>query len=183
MPKYVVKTDHDAMLPQPPIDYIVNNLITTSSVSVFYGEPGSKKTYSILSLAVAVVNGIDWLGFSTKKYPVLYIDEESGDSRISKRMKETMNGLFCKSTGNLFYTSLSGFKLDRKEDVIIIENEVRDRKVKLIIFDALADIMDGDENLKKDVQPIMTSLRRIADSTNSAVIIIHHTGKSGKIYR
>ena len=176
---YALRNDEYAIRPQPPIDYIIGNLITNSSLNVFYGEAGSKKTYSALSMAVAVANGKEWLGFDTKKAPVLIIDEESGEKRLSRRLNETMKGMDCESSGQLYFISLAGFKLDNKEDVRTIESEINKLGAKLVIFDALADIMDGDENSKKDVQPVMNNLRKIADNTDSSIILIHHANKSG----
>jgi hypothetical protein len=176
---YALRNDSDAMLPQPPIDYIIIDLITTSSLNIFYGEAGSKKTYSALSMAVAVANGKEWLGFTTKKSAVLVIDEESGEKRFSRRLNEVMRGAGCEASNQLFFISLAGFKLDKKEDVKSIEAEIRKTDAKLVIIDALADVMDGDENSKKDVQPVMNALRKIADNTNSAVVLIHHSNKSG----
>jgi archaellum biogenesis ATPase FlaH len=176
---YVLRNDSDAMKPQPPIEYVINDLITNSSLNVFYGEAGSKKTYVTISMAVAVVNGDDWLGFSTKKSPVIFIDEESGEKRFTRRLSEVMKGTDHVATEKLFYVSLAGFKLDNKEDIKTIESQINRTESKLIIIDALADIMDGDENSKKDVQPIMNALRKIADNTNSAIVLIHHSNKSG----
>jgi RecA-family ATPase len=163
---YVLRNDSDAMKPQPPIEYVINDLITNSSLNVFYGEAGSKKTYVTISMAVAVVNGDDWLGFSTKKSPFIFIDEESGEKRFTRRLSEVMKGTDHVATEKLFYVSLAGFKLDNKEDIKTIESQINRTESKLIIIDALADIMDGDENSKKDVQPIMNALRKIADNTN-----------------
>ena len=176
---YALRNDNDAIKPQPPIDYIITDLITNSSLNVFYGEAGSKKTYTALSMAVAVANGKEWLGFSTKRSPVLFIDEESGEKRFSRRLNETMRGANCNATGQIFYISLAGFKLDNKEDIKTIESEINRTESKLVIFDALADIMDGDENSKRDVQPVMNALRKIADNTDSSIILIHHSNKSG----
>jgi hypothetical protein len=176
---YILRSDKDAIQPQPPIDYLVNNLITNSSLNVFYGEAGSKKTYSILNMAVAVANGKNWLNFTTKKSPVLFIDEESGEKRLARRLNETMQGSGCDASNQLFYISLAGFKLDKKDDIKNIESQINQTGAKLVVFDALADIMNGDENSKKDVQPVMTALRKIADNTDSSVILIHHSNKSG----
>jgi RecA-family ATPase len=176
---YVLRNDEFAMQPQEPIDYLIGDLITNSSLNVFYGEAGSKKTYSVLTMAVAVANGIDWLGFKTKKSSVLIIDEESGEKRLARRLNETILGMNCKSSGKLFFISLAGFKLDNKEDVKTIESEINKIGAKLVIFDALADIMDGDENSKKDVQPVMNNLRKIADNTDSSIVLIHHANKGG----
>ena len=130
-------------------------------------------------MAVAVANGKEWLGFTTKKSPVLIIDEESGEKRFARRLNETMRGADCLATGQIYYISLAGFKLDKKEDIKTIESEIIRTESKLVIFDALADIMDGDENSKKDVQPVMNALRKIADNTDSSIILIHHSNKSG----
>jgi RecA-family ATPase len=176
---YALRNDEYAMQPQPPIDYLIKDLITNSSLNVFYGEAGSKKTYSALSMAVAVANGKDWLGFTTKKSVVLFIDEESGEKRFSRRLNEVIKGSNTESTGQLYYICLAGFKLDNKEDVRTIESEIDRLDAKLVIFDALADIMDGDENSKKDVQPIMNNLRKMADNTDSSIVLIHHANKSG----
>jgi RecA-family ATPase len=176
---YALRNDTYAIQPQPPIDYLIIDLITNSSLNVFYGEAGSKKTYSALSMAVAVANGIDWLGFTTKKSPVLIIDEESGEKRLSRRLNEVMRGMNLGASEQLFFISLAGFKLDKKEDVRIIESEINKIGAKLVIFDALADIMDGDENSKKDVQPVMNNLRKIADNTDSSILLIHHANKGG----
>lgn len=176
---YALRSDKDAVQPQPPIDYIITDLVTNSSLNVFYGEAGSKKTYSALSMAVAVANGKDWLSFTTKKSPVLFIDEESGEKRFGRRLNETMRGANCEASNQLFYISLAGFKLDKKEDIKDIESQINQTGAKLVIFDALADIMDGDENSKKDVQPVMTALRKIADNTDSSIVLIHHSNKSG----
>jgi hypothetical protein len=48
-----------------------------------------------------------------------------------------------------------------------------------VIIDALADIMSGDENSKQDTQPVMNHLRKIAEDTDSAIILIHHSNKTG----
>jgi hypothetical protein len=180
-----VRSSRDVFLPRPPIEYLVKNLITTSSVNIFFGKEASKKTYSLLTLAFCMVNGFDWLHFKTVKSPVLFVNEETGGAALLDRIEQVRKGLNCyKDNGNeINYTPLIGLKLDKKDDISEIESLVSKLGSKLIIFDALADIMSGDENSKKDVQPIMSSLRKIADTTNSAVILIHHTNKGGDIIR
>jgi hypothetical protein len=168
-----------ALEPQPPIDYIVDGLITNSSVNVFYGEPGSKKTYATLSLAVCVANGKNWLDFQTKKTPVLYVDEESGERRFSRRLGEAIRGELCDFSSSIHYVCLAGFKLSDLNDPVLIQALIEETGARLIIFDALADLMDGDENDKKDVQPVFNTLRKIAERTDSAILIIHHSNKQG----
>jgi hypothetical protein len=177
--RFILRDAAYALQPQPPIDYIVEDLLTHSSVNVIYGEPGSKKTYTALSLAVCVANGRNWLGFKTRKNPVLVIDEESGEKRLSRRMGEAIRGESGDPASPIFYTSLAGFKLDDPDDPILIQALIEQTGARLVILDALADIMDGDENDKKDVQPVFNALRKIAERTDSAILVLHHSNKTG----
>jgi DNA polymerase III delta prime subunit len=178
-PRFFLRDAAYALQPQPPIDYIVDDLMTNSSVNVIYGEPGSKKTYTALSLAVCVANGKNWLDFKTRKNPVLIIDEESGEKRLSRRLGEAIRGESGDPTSPIFYVSLAGFKLDDPNDPILIHALIEQSGARLVIIDALADIMDGDENDKKDVQPVFNALRKIAENTDSAILVIHHSNKAG----
>ena len=178
-PRYSLHDAADALQPQPPIDYIVDGLITNSSVNIFYGEPGSKKTYSAISLAVCVANGKPWLDFKTKKAPVLIIDEESGERRFMRRLGEAIRGELCDDTSPIYFVSLAGFKLDDNKDTDQLQGLIDSTQARLVIFDALADMMDGDENDKKDVQPVFNHLRKISEKTDSGLLVIHHNNKTG----
>jgi RecA-family ATPase len=146
---------------------------------MFFGEPGSKKTFAMLSLAVCVALGKTWLGFMVKPCKVLIIDEESGERRLALRLGAAIRGELGDMTIPLEFVSLAGFMMDSKDDVEELQALIARRKAGLVIIDALADVMTGDENTKKDTQPVFTMLRKLAESTGAAIIIIHHSNKSG----
>jgi predicted ATP-dependent serine protease len=146
---------------------------------MFYGEPGSKKTYSLLSMAVCVALGKSWLDFMVSPRTVLFVDEESGERRFTMRLAAAIRGEFGNEDIPLKFVNYPGFKLDSKDDPAELERLITDTGAGLVIIDALADVMDGDENSKKDTQPVFTALRKIADHTDAAIIVIHHSNKSG----
>ena len=178
-PRYVVRDAAFALSPQPPLEWVIERLITAGSVSIFYGEPGSKKTFSLLSLAVCVALGKPWLGFNTKPCKVLLIDEESGERRFTLRLGAAIRGELGDENTPIEFVSLAGFKLDNKRDAAELQMLLEERHVGLLIIDALADVMDGDENSKQEMQPVFTALRRIAEKTNAAIILIHHSNRTG----
>jgi hypothetical protein len=178
-PRFTIHTAEEALQPIPPIEYILKDLISKDSVSLFFGEPGSKKTYSLISLAVCVAAGKPWLGFECKQGRVLIVDEESGEKRLSIRLGDALRGELIEGTAPLQFISLANFKLDEPGDVALLTKVIKDNQIDLVIIDALADVMTGDENSKQDTQPIFAALRKIADQTNAAVIIIHHSNKTG----
>lgn len=179
-PRYIVRDAKFALQPQPPREFIVEGLIYRGDLILPYGEPGSKKTYAIAcSLPVCVACGKPWLNFKTTKSKVLIIDEESGEKRLSRRLADAIRGELADESIELEYVSLAGFKLDDPNDAVLMQALIEETGAALVVIDALADIMTGDENSKKDTQPIFTALRRIADSTNAAIILIHHSNKAG----
>jgi hypothetical protein len=178
-PRYAVRDAAFALQPRPALDWLIEKLVSRGSVSVFYGEGGSKKTYSMLSLAVCAARGNNWLNFQTKPCRVLIIDEESGEERLSLRLAATLRGAFAGENTPIEFVSLGGFKLDNKNDELVLLQEIIARKIELVIIDALADVMSGDENSKQETQPVFNALRRLAEKTHAAIIVIHHSNKVG----
>ena len=169
---------------RPPIEYVVERLIAESSVNVWFGQWGAKKTWAAIDLAVCVASGKQWLGMATEPCNVLIIDEESGDTRLANRIKDTMRGelgQLANASVPIKSVSLAQFNLlKRPDDADLLARLVLELDAKLIIIDALADVMlGGDENAVKDTQPVFANLRFIAELTGAAFIVIHHANKGG----
>ena len=178
--RYEILTAAHFSEPQPPIDWTVQGLISAGSVNVFFGEAGCGKTWALLDLGVCVADGAPWLGMTTQQGPVLIIDEESGRRRLSRRMGDIMRGHGANDKTPIMATSLEAFDLGNPNDYGEIYNLIISTGARLVIIDALADIMPGrDENAVKDTAPIFLSLRKIAEDTQAAIIVIHHANKTG----
>lgn len=170
----------EVFLSQPPIQYIVEGVFPEGSLSVIFGEPGSKKTYSMLDAGICVALGKDWLDFSTRQVPVLFVDEESGNQRMNKRLRAVMQAHNASKDLRFAYSVLEGFDLRTIKDRKKLHELVIRTEAKFVILDALADFLPGDENSVKDVLPGLRALRCIADQTKAAIVLIHHAGKSGQ---
>jgi hypothetical protein len=178
--RFVVYTAKDALQPQPPIDWIVERLISAGSVSAVVGDGGSKKTWLVLCMAVCVALGKYWLDFITKCVRVLIVDEESGKRRLGRRLNHVLTGYSADESTPIFYTCLSRLNLRESSDAAALHALIIDTGAQLVIIDALADVMPGgDENSVKDMQPVFMALRSIAEATQAAIVIIHHSGKAG----
>jgi len=179
-PRFVVYSAKDALQPQPPIDWVVERLICAGSVSAVVGNPGSKKTWALLDMAVCVALGREWIDLLTQPGPVLIVDEESGKRRLGRRINHVLTGHSADESTPLFYTCLSQLNLREPSDVAALHALIVETGARLVILDALADVMPGaDENSVKDVQPVFMALRGMAESTQAAIVIIHHAGKAG----
>ena len=169
----------EALDPQPPIPWIVEGVFSEGSLSVVFGEPGSKKTFSMIDATVCVTMGKQWLNFNVHKVPGLIVDEESGKRRLFERIGASMRAHGAKKGLPLGFVTLEGFDLSKFADIQKLRRLVHQTKAKIILLDAFTDFSHGDENSVKDTQPVLSSLRSIAEETQSAIVVIHHSGKSG----
>lgn len=182
-PRYVIRTARQAIEEQAPVDWVVEGLLSVGSVGVMFGGPGTKKTYVALHLALSVTMGQEWLGHKVEQGAVLVIDEESGRQRLDRRIAQAMRGLEAPLDVPLRYTSLAGFNLTDGSDQTEVAKAVGEVQPRLVVIDALIDVAPGDENSTKDIQPVMQALRYIAETYRCAILIIHHSTKTGKTYR
>jgi DNA-binding HxlR family transcriptional regulator len=178
--RYQLLTAANFFEPQAPIMWTVHGLISAGSVNVFFGEAGCGKTWALLDMGVCVADGAPWLGMATTAGPVLIIDEESGQRRLSRRMGEVLRGHGANDRTPIMATSLAAFDMGNPNDIGEVYNLIISTGARLVIIDALADIMPNrDENAVKDTAPIFLSLRKIAEETQAAIIVIHHSNKAG----
>ena len=178
--RFRVYSAADALAPREPMAYVIERLLTAGSVSLLVGDGGSGKTFALLDMAVCVAIGKDWLDFETNQTPVLVVDEESGRARMAERLSRTLEGHFGDEETPVFYVSLANTNLYEPDDANMLHLTIKKHGAGLVIIDALADVMPGgDENAVRDVQPVFIQLRKIADDTNAAIIVIHHSNKAG----
>ena len=179
MRRYSVRSVEYALEPRPNINYLLEGLIYEKSITVLYGDGGTKKTWTGIYLGVCVGNGLPFGDLATQKTPVLFIDEENGESEMAIRTAFCVRGALANQNTDFRYISLAAFHLDNPQDEAILTNEILAQKAGLVIFDALADLMIGDENSKQETQPVFNALRRITEKTEAAIVVIHHTNKQG----
>lgn len=176
-------TAAEAFEPRETMDWLIEGLMLTSSISVVVGEPGCGKTWSVLHLALSMASGTSWLDKHVKPGPVLWIDAESGKNRMLERLERVMNGLGISNPIFPFYFITAGDKLldlRKVDDMNWLQAVIVQTGAQLCVIDALADIMPGaDENAVKDVQPLFVGLRQLVDTTGCAFLLIHHTNKNG----
>ncbi len=183
-PRYSISSIFET---QPEPEWVVKGLFMAGSLNLVVGDPGCKKTWSMLDLAAVVASKGDrtiheWLGFEVCNGPVIFLDAESGKSRLIHRLRQVTEGhglgehdldLYFEVPANYYLTNAAD--LDELEDFII------EKGATMVVIDALIDVIGGvDENSSSEVQPIIQKLRLLADRTGAAFVIVHHNNKGGE---
>lgn len=171
-------TEHNIgqiMRPIPPIDYILAGVIDAGSVTVIAGDGGGGKTWLAMALMAAVAKQSLFLGRQTSNGGGCCVWWDCDTSLASVRRRAQM--LFDATATNTYFYS-DAINITTDTDAII--SAIGRRKTALLVLDTLAASAGAaDENDAAKTTAYMQQIRRIAAVCKCAIIIIHHTNKSG----
>jgi hypothetical protein len=170
----------EALEEQPDIEWIVKPVFVAPGVSVFHGPHGSKKTYAMLDAAISISCGESWLGFETQQLTTLFIDEESGEKRLKRRLAEILRGHEVDCEIPFAFNCLPQFDFRKADDAAVLSRIIKKIDAKFVVIDAMVDVMPGaDENSSKDLIPLFLNVRRVANETDSHIVLLHHDNRLG----
>lgn len=185
----------DDLLALPAPEWLLERHLPENSLSVLYGPPASGKSFLALAWAVAIATGQPWLDHATRRGLVLYVSAEGGAGlgqrvqalQAAHALSGAIDLLFVRETLNLLeardVTALLA-DLDAWTDTHGTPASGMPQHPGLVVIDTMARCMPGgDENSAQDVGRVIAGADQIRQETSAAVLIIHHTGKSGELER
>lgn len=174
-------TDASALLsaemPLPPI--LIDGLLHQGSKMSLGGGSKTFKSWTFLSIALAVSTGTPWLDFSTTRAKVLILNFEIASAWIRHRLK-----ILCEHAelqpepGYLDFWNLRGYSAPHATLIPKIIARAKALGYGLIIVDPSYKLIGaGDENSASDVGAMMNSFEQIAVQTSAAVAFGAHFAK------
>jgi hypothetical protein len=173
----LAETDFDKL---PPKQFIVPGLILESSLGFVVGEPGTLKTFLMLSLSLSIAAGMPtWLGRPlTRRGAVVYVLGE-GAGRFKYR-KDAWRQKHQITDDLPFY--IMRRPVDLRDEKMMSEflTLVSAHRPILIVFDTLNRNMPGaEENSAKEYGEAIAACERLQSETDAVVQLLHHPTKDG----
>jgi DNA-binding MarR family transcriptional regulator len=151
----------------PPLTWLIDKEIPESGLTVLFGESGAGKSFIGLDYALRIA----------QQHPVVYIPTE-GQAGYYKRV-----WAWCQhhklGRGKLHFLFGAMSLLDRDMLAMLLD-DLLPIQPKLVLVDTLAMAMaGGDENSTRDMSLVIKACRSITFNIKSAVVLVHHVGKTG----
>jgi transcriptional regulator with XRE-family HTH domain len=193
----------DIMGEPTPIDWIAEGYVARGNVTMFAGEPGKGKSSLSQTLAVALATGRHeaagmYLPCNVGRWPergqrVMILDAENvmviSDDDVQASLVQTRlqaYGITDECADMITAVGSAGFCLDKDSaalDALLGDYAKEGMPQDVLILDSFTSLWSGNENTVDSVNTVLYKLNRLAVKYNLAVILIHHTGKSGDSYR
>lgn len=173
--------------PSKEFEWLIKKIMTRGETSVWFGAPGCGKSFLLTSAALSIARGEDWMGFKVRKGLVIYQAGEGGLG-LKKRLRAWKKENHVKHDDNLPFvllpTQVNLYASENDVEKLIAEIKLwsayYDIALELVVIDTFSAASPGaDENLSKDVGPVLARCRRIATETGAHVALVHHTPKGG----
>jgi AAA domain len=166
----------------PPIEYLVNELLPTGVIALMHGEPRARKSWAELEITIALATGTP--AFNLERFcvkepvPVLYSSQEDAARDVRMRARAILGGRGIQQfPETLAFSVHKGIDL---ENGIWHEALIRDAKRYGFRFLGLDPIRRYGTNVDKgpaEVRAITAYLRRFVIETGTTVGLVHHDVK------
>jgi hypothetical protein len=166
----------------PPVEYLVNELLPQSVLSLAHGEPRTCKTWAALEMTIAVSTGTPPFGLERfhvpRAYPVLYSSQEDAARDVRIRAKALLAGRgIYRFPETLAFSVHKGINLDSAEWQEALIQDILKYGFQLFILDPIRRYSLNVDKGPSEVRQITAFLRRICVETVATVNICHHDTK------
>lgn len=182
---------------EPPKRDFVFNGLRVGKVGCLYAPGAHSKSYFALQVAMSVAIGRDIIGFTSAfknagPAKSIYFSSEDDEEELHSRLysiaqhhqlTESEISLYEK---NIFLVDMTGKENINILDAVFFEallavvakiKKEDDVGPRLMIFDTLSQFHSADENLNKEMKPVINRFKRMAKELHSAVLYLHHNAK------
>ena len=170
----------DIMDDLPPLaPPLIEGVLRQGHKMLIAGPSKAGKSFALMELAIAIAEGIDWLGFKCAKGKVWYINLELDQNSCWHRFKEiyTAMGIEPEHANDLFVSNLRGQSKPMDELVKSIVRRAKKGGYTAIIIDPIYKVITGDENSAEQMAHFCNQFDRICREAGCAVICCHHHSK------
>ena len=164
----------------PPLsEPLIDGVLRRGHKMLLAGPSKAGKSYALIELAIAIAEGVSWLGWPCKRGRVLYVNLELDRASCLQRFRDVYDalGIPQRSIASIDVWNLRGHAAPMKKIAPRLINRAAKKNYDLIIIDPIYKVIEGDENSAGDMARFCNAFDEIATSLGCAVAYCHHHSK------
>jgi RecA-family ATPase len=167
----------------PPLaDSLIDGLLRQGHKMLLAGPSKAGKSFLLIALAIAIAEGIKWLGWACTKGRVLYVNLELDKSSCLHRFKDVYEalGLDPANIANIDIWNLRGKAMPMNLLAPKLIRRAAKKHYSAVIIDPLYKIITGDENAADQMSKFCNLFDRVCTELKVATIYCHHHSKGNQ---
>ncbi len=161
----------------------IEGILPMAGSMVIVADAGVGKTWLIQDLAIAVDQGLKWIGhFQATQGKVLVIDEENANTLIKARLRKLLRGSGLTQDGtelNIQFLTANGINLSNHSYVEKLQSILKTMRPDLVIVDALVRIHTNNENDAGEMASLFRIFKNWINEYGCSFVFCHHQRKPG----
>lgn len=173
-----------ANLPKLP-EELIEGIVRIGHKMLISGSSKAGKSFLLMELAIALSEGMEWLGFKCKKSKVLYVNLEIDAASAINRFSEIYKALKLKPkhSHDIVIWNLRGRAMPLDKLVPKLIRKVANQGYDAIIIDPIYKVITGDENNASEMGAFSNQFDKICNETGCAAIYCHHHSKGSQGFK
>lgn len=162
--------------------WLVEPLWGAGAVGIIGGAPKTCKTWLALEMAVAVASGQPCLGrfCVPRPGPALVFAAEDAPLQVKRRIESLARARQADfDTLDVRLIIENSLRLDRERDLQRLHLTLARHRPRLLVLDPYVRLQRADENDARQVSTILSALRELSRTFETAVALVHHARKNG----
>jgi RecA-family ATPase len=177
--------------PPPPLRWLWDGIVPAATLTILSGDGAAGKTMVMLQLATAVVTGARLFGLDTLSGPAIFASSEDDRDELHRRLAAiaAATGTGLERLRNLHLAALAdgdaalarqdGHQLRWTATFDAMTEMIAKVRPALVVIDPASEAFAGNENDRAAVAAFAGGLRRLAQRSGAAVVLIAHPSVSG----
>lgn len=166
----------------PPIQYLIDDLIPESILALIHGQPRTMKSWILLEIAISLATGTCAFGLSRfaarNALPVLYSSQEDSARDVRLRTKAILRGKgIDKYPETLAFSIHKGINLESYEWQEALIRDITKYQFRLVLLDPARRFAENVDKGPAEVRAVTGALRRIVVETKATILPSHHDVK------
>ncbi|MDR2903730.1 MAG: AAA family ATPase, partial [Clostridiales bacterium] len=170
-----VETTTASEVQSKPITWLLNPYLPIGTVTILLGDGGLGKSFVTLAIAAAISNGQLFPGMD-KPFPASDVIIQNAENSLTSVIKPRLEMLGADCT-KIHSINDSAKRLTLTDGRI--EAAIRKHNAKYIVIDPIQSYLSDNFSMNRaeSVRPALMHLERVAERTQSAVIVVGHISK------
>ncbi|MBR6983897.1 MAG: AAA family ATPase [Ruminococcus sp.] len=164
----------------PPLkDELISGILRVGHKLLLSGPSKAGKSFLLMSLAVALAEGTDWLGHKCRQGNVLYVNLELDEASTYHRFDEIYRrlGIRPDHANSITLWNLRGRAVPMDKLTPFLIRRIKGKGYIAVVIDPIYKVITGDENDATQMSQFCSYFDRVAIEADVAMIYCHHHSK------